>query len=42
MKDFKAGRYINQGTYSLGILKETTGAKRGKLYLFKEYSDLFQ
>jgi Fic family protein len=27
---------------SLGILKEITGAKRGKLYLFKKYIDLFE
>jgi len=26
---------------SLGIIKETTGAKRGKIYMFREYTKLF-
>ena len=27
---------------NLGILKEITGAKRGKIYIFKDYTKLFQ
>jgi len=26
---------------NLGILKEITGAQKGRVYLFKEYLDLF-